>query len=860
MRRSTRWLVLSIGCAAFAAVLTVVAPWLWIRTSHGHRTVEHVLTHILNERVPGVVSVGALSGDVLTGLRASDVVVRNPDGAIIGRAQSIAARWRPLRLLRRRELEEVFVERPVIALDRARWVTSADDGQPSRDVFVKRIVAHEGQATYKRMAFTCLSGTATLHSSSHLDVHGVSSRVAGAVLHAFGTVGWADQRTWVATHVAVDRPGRLHGAGALFYTPEYLEGDIDELTVGAVVATRWIGGRGPLRLHGRVEGVGTRVWSDLRAQQDQRSLHLRVSVDRARQEASIGARIGGARRPIRLRARVRHRPGTIVVSALHAAVGGSRLDGRGRLARRNLRMGLRLHLVPSEARLLGLEPAAPIDARLWAHGPRRALDVSGQAEMEAAQLSWRGRVDLSSRAGALRLFARAVQPARLVRGPPAMVVSGTVDVAGRVIAHALVGSVRLASGTIDVQGHRLSDVVADTPEARLGRDGELRFSRLSGFWKRRRFAASGVLRWNSQRIEVRDAVADFAGAHAQADARYQLAERQLLMHVAPLSLSRALVSRLLGRPFPRGWTGKAVLAGRRGDVTIGVEAKTIFGTLLVATHMLRTGTNIELQTVEARLGDSHLAGAVHYHAGHIDASLKELVLSPSLVHQLAPKLMPAWPIRLHGALAGQHVLGLRAELDAGPSTVRISGRLAARQFQLAAYLDNFDLTVLRPSTKRVRGTLELALSGRFDRGGVVGTLAVRDAHGAILDAPFYHGVADAQLDGRGFTLSRAVAQLPGAKVIAKGSGALGKGGRIEYGVVITNALAVRQLPKGLRTLIGINSILPGRSVAGAITKRPGQGFEVSYRVLPFGVAQLEFLFRVLTGRYSWSEMRLSGHH
>ena len=687
-------------------------------------------------------------------------------------------------------------------------------------------------------------------------MHGVSWRVDGDVLHVFGTVGWAGKRTWVATRFAVNRPGRLHGAGELFYTPEHLEADIDELTVAAGVATRWIGGRGPVHLHGHVEGVGARLSSVVRAQQDERSLHLRILVDRARQQASIAARTAGALRPIWLRARVRRRRGTLALSALHATVGGSRLDGSGTLARGNVRVGLRLHLAPSEARLLGLKPAAPIDARLWTHGPSRALDVSGQAEMEAAHLSWRGRVDLPSRAGALRLFARAVQPARLVRGPPAMIVSGTVDVAGRVSAHALVGSIRLASGTVDVQGHRLSDVVADTPEARLGRDGEVRFRQLSGVWKRRRFAASGLLRWSPQRIEFRDAEADFGGAHARADGRYQLAERHLVLHVAPLSLSRALVSRLLGRPFPRGWTGKVVLAGRRGDVTIGVEAKTIFGTLLVATHMLRTGTNIELRTVEARLGDSHLSGALHYHAGYIDASLKELVLSPSLVHQLAPKLMPAWPIRLHGALAGQQVLGVRAELDAGPSTARISGRLAARQLQLAGYLDNFDLMVLRPSKKRVRGTLELALSGRFDRGGIVGTLAIRDAHGVLFESPFYHGVADAQLDGRGFTLSRAVAQLPGARIIAKGSGALGKGGRIDYGVVITNALAVRQLPKGLRTIIGINSILPGRSVAGAITKRPGQSFEVSYRALPIGLAQLEFLFRVLTGRYSWSEMRL----
>ena len=545
--------------------------------------------------------------------------------------------------------------------------------------------------------------------------------------------------------------------------------------------------------------------------------------------------------------------------ALHAVVGDSHLDGSGALTRRNLRVRLRLHVLSAEARLVGLQPAAPIDAQLLADGPARALRVRGRARLEAAQLSWRGRVDLPSRRGVVQLIARAVQPTRLVPGAPALTVSGTVDFAGRVTARALVGRIRLANGTVDVQGRRIDGIAADMPSARLGRDGQIWFRHLSGSWKRRPFAAGGHLSWNRRQLEVRRAVADFSGAHVEADARYQPAGGVLTVRAAPLSLSRALVSRLLGRPSPRAWTGSALIAGRRGEVGIDVELSTHVGTLRLATRLQRIGTSFDLRNVEAWLGDSHLRGALQVRSGRLAVAVEELVLSPALVHQVWPALTPAWPIRLRGALAGRQLFALRAELEAGPSTARISGRISGGRFQLAALVDHLDMMVLRPSDKRIRGTMELAVNGRLARGGVVGTLAIRDAHGYFLESPFFHGAADARLDGRGFTLSRAEAQLPGAKIIGEGSGALGSGAHIDFGVVITNALALRQVPRGLRVLIGVNSMLPGRSVVGAIDKQPGQRYTVSYRVLPIGVAQLDFLFRLLTGRYSSAQMRLSGH-
>ncbi len=855
-----RWLALGIGCAALAGALVVVVPRLWIRTSYGHRTVERVLTRLLNERVPGVVTVGRLDGGLWTGLRANDVVVRNPDGAIVGYAPRMAARWRPLRLLFGRELEEVRVDEPVIALDRARWL-SADSGGPARDTFVKLIIAHDGRVSWKQHVFRRVDGTATLHSSARLDVRRVSASVAGNAVCAFGAVGWAErQPTWVRSRFAVERPGQLRGHGQVYYSPEHLEVNVDALEIAAPLATRLVGGRGPLRLHGLLEGDEQALTSTVDAAQRGRTMRLRVVVDRSRRTATVEAHATGTRRPIRLAARLAYRPGLILVPTLHAVVGGSRVDGSGSFSRRQLRVGLKLHLLPSEARLVRLQPAAPIDLALAADGPASALDVRGQVRLEAARLAYHGRINLPSRAGDVRLFAQAVQPARLVGSAPAMRVSGSARFTGRLERQTLVGRARVAGGTLDVGGHRLSAIAADTPQLRLGRERTIQFRQLSGIWKRRRFSARGLLTWTGRRVEVKDAVADFAGAHAEGDARYVLGERQLAVHAAPLRLSRALVSRLVGRPLPRPWTGQVALVGKNGDATLRVETATIAGTLRATAHVLATeGANVDVRTVTAWLGDSHLYGALHYRGGHIDASVQELVLSPSLVQQLWPQLQPAWPIRVHGGLAGHEVLALRAELQAGPGTARISGRIAGRAFQLAAVVDYLDYTAFAPLARRVRGSFQLGVDGRFAQGGVLGTLTIRDAHGYILDSPFYRGVADARLQGRSFTLDRAVAYVPGARLVAKGSGALGGGVGIDYGIVITNALALRHVPKGMRTLIGINSMLPGHSVDGAITKQPGQPFQVTYHVLPIGLAQLSFLYRVLTGRSSWSETRLPTH-
>src|SRR5262249_2481823 len=153
-----------------------------------------------------------------------------------------------------------------------------------------------------------------------------------------------------------------------------------------------------------------------------------------------------------------------------------------------------------------------------------------------------------------------------------------------------------------------------------------------------------------------------------------------------------------------------------------------------------------------------------------------------------------------------------------------------------------------PTERKVRATFELAAAGSFAQGGVVGTLNIGGARGYVIDSPFFRGEAEVRLDGRNFTLTEAEVRLPGAKLIGSGGGSLKTGLQIDFGVVVTNALALRRVPRVMRGLIGVDTILPGRSVEGSIIKRPGQKVQVKYKVLPIGIAQLKFLYRVLTGR------------
>jgi hypothetical protein len=850
--------------AALLVTAVVVTPRLWLRTAHGHRTVERVLDRILNERVPGSVSVGRLRGSVLTDLAADDVVVRNPAGEIIGRAPVILARWRPIALVRHRVIDAVHVERPEVVLDRARWRIPPPPPTPPRrarrtpptETVIAQLTVRGGRLAWRRTTLTGIDGAATLRSTAHLDVRRLSARVAGAQLHAFGTVGWRERPVWVATRFAAARGEGLKGRGRLFYTRGRLDGDLEELVVPAPIVTRLVGGRSAVRLSGHVEGRGDDLRAEVRAEAARRApLRLHVVIDRRHREATIAAQ---SARPVRrLRARLRVRSRVLWVSSLQAAVGASRLDGSGAIDRRTIRAA-RLHarLMPSEARRIGLRTRAPIVVELEAAGPLRALLLRGRARHEAAQVAARARVDVPARAGEIDLAARAVQAERVWPGAPPITVSGRFRLAGRLDRRRLVGVVRVEEGEVAVDRWRLFALAGDA-DVQLAREGTASIRGLSGRGPRGRFAVRGTLAWTRERVTLTGAALQLDGAYALGDARYDLDEGRLVVRADPVSLSPALVARALGRRPARALTGRVAVEGTRGALSLAIAAPTPLGEVRAVASAIRAGPLVEVTRIEAHLGDSRLVAAARYRAGRVEAAVEDLALSPPLVTQLEPALRPEWPIHVRGAIAGRRDgLDVTLSVDAGPSTARLRGRIAARAFRLVGHLDTFDLAVLRPTARRVRATLELATAGRLEQGGVVGTLTIRGARGYFMESPFARGWADARFEGRALAITAAVVDFPGARLVGSGDATPDGGLRFDYGVVITNALKLRRVPPGLRTLLGINSILPGRTVKGTVTKRPGQKVEITRHVLPIGVSQLDFLIRVLTGRLPRFERRL----
>jgi hypothetical protein len=429
------------------------------------------------------------------------------------------------------------------------------------------------------------------------------------------------------------------------------------------------------------------------------------------------------------------------------------------------------------------------------------------------------------------------------------------------VQHAFVGGARISRGTLSVSG-RDFDRLSGSAHIRLAREGEADIHELSGRWVSGRrqpsIATRGRVRWTGEHVAVVGATVTVAGSRFAGYARYTRASTfgaaRLSARLDEMTLSPDAVASLL-RPVgyrPRAaLRGHAWLDGTLEDVTLHIDAATEMGQGSLSGRLRRAADRLEFAGIEARLGESYARGAVRLENGRLAARLDELLLQPKAVRRLLPKLDPAWPVRVHGAADGPlDAIDLTIGIDAGPSTATLSGRIAARQrrFQLLGQLDTIDLDMFHKSDKRVRSTLQLAAEGRFKNGGVVGTLRARDARGYLLESPFYRGHIDARMGGRSFEIIRARADIPGARIAARGRGAYGKGFRIGYGVVVTNPLALRHVPYAVRALLGITSLLPGRTVVGSVEKAPGGEVRHVYHVVPPGISQLELLFRVLRGR------------
>jgi hypothetical protein len=248
------------------------------------------------------------------------------------------------------------------------------------------------------------------------------------------------------------------------------------------------------------------------------------------------------------------------------------------------------------------------------------------------------------------------------------------------------------------------------------------------------------------------------------------------------------------------------------------------------------------------MGSSHLRGAARVKNGEIVASLDEAILQPQLVHRLWPALEPARTIRINAVAAGPlHALDLHLLATAGASTARLRGQvdLPSRSFQLLATLDTFYLQSIE-ETRSSRVNLELSLMGQLVPGGMAGRLTVRRAWGTVQGLPLDAARLDAKLDGPRFNVDQVLIGVPGAVFEGKGGGTW-RDFRIRYGVVVTDALQVRRVPQGLRFMVGLTALTPGRSVVGSIRRQHGGKAEINHRTIPPPFRVVSLLYLILSG-------------
>ena len=100
-------------------LIVAVALWILSATPWGHEKIRGLALSMLQGMVHGQVTMGRLSGNLLTGITVHDFAIRDSSGAPFLAADELSARYALGPLLRKKiYLSDVTVVRPVIVLDR----------------------------------------------------------------------------------------------------------------------------------------------------------------------------------------------------------------------------------------------------------------------------------------------------------------------------------------------------------------------------------------------------------------------------------------------------------------------------------------------------------------------------------------------------------------------------------------------------------------------------------------------------------------------------------------------------------------------------------------------------------------------
>lgn len=108
-----------VGVVVTIVVLAALAIWILSATPWGHEKVRQVALSTLHGMVHGQVTIGRITGNLLSGITIHDFAIRDSTGAPFLAADELSARYAIWPLIHRKiELRDVRVVRPVIVLDR----------------------------------------------------------------------------------------------------------------------------------------------------------------------------------------------------------------------------------------------------------------------------------------------------------------------------------------------------------------------------------------------------------------------------------------------------------------------------------------------------------------------------------------------------------------------------------------------------------------------------------------------------------------------------------------------------------------------------------------------------------------------
>jgi hypothetical protein len=846
---------LVLGSLALVAGALLMSLTMWLQTASG----RHWLEREASQRLALTVTVGRITGSIVGGVRLEDVAVRDPSGQLVARADVLSARYRLRRLARFYEVDEIALVRPVVL--RVPSTAARSESPPGKPMTfsVRNLTITDGAFYWRGHKLEHVSATSAIRLQLP----------AAQVQHFAGDVRARldEQPLFVRFDAEQDR-GRVQLSadlqGVAFaarargdWDDGRLDGTLESLDVDPILLARarpWAG-RGTLHARGAAVGPLDALDLMLRGHTDDRGFALHARSDVPLRKARLTAFVATPTRSAGLSARAALDGDALDVTALRAHSGATRLRGAARIDARRLDVAVGARLAPAEAAVLGIHPAGPMQLRIALHGPPRSVDVRVRGGLRAADVALAGSIDLPARSGRLHFVTHDVNVSEIDGRAPDLAFSGSFTFDGALRERTgVTGAMSVTDGSLRVAG-RSFERLKGSGRVALAARGEADVDALSGRLegsRPRHVDVRALLRWDPQALHVDANRVALGESHATGDLVYAIdpVTRQPLLDLRAhrMLLSPRLVEEVLHRRPAKALSGNAALRWRGTGSALTFALDTEQGPARGTVELRRDRGALELPRIEMTVGQSHVRGAARVQSGEVVASLDELLLQPKLVHWLSPSLQPDRTIRIAGAAAGPlHALDVRLLATAGGSTARLRGLvdLPGRRFELFTTIDTFYLQSIK-ETRTSRVNLELSLIGRLVAGGVAGKLTVRHASGVIEALPLDAARIDVTLDGPRFNVDQVLIGVPGGVFEGSGGGTY-RDFHVGYGVVITDALKLRRVPKSLRFMVGITALTPGRSVVGKIQRQDGGKVEITHRAIPPPFRVVNLLYHLVLG-------------